>query len=429
MNNINLKHLPGEDNISRTVLPNGITVLCSENFSSPSVVISGYLQSGSLFDPNDKLGLALFTSYALMNGTVNRRFQRIYNDLESVGASFGFGASVQTTGFGGRSLVEDLELLLTTLSDCVQWPVFPPKQIRRLKGQILTGLQLRKQDTMDQVSLKFDEILFKNHPYGIPEDGYYDTVLKIKRNDLVQFHNHTYGPEGMVICIVGAIEAKKATELTYKILGGWKNSQQKPIPEIPLVNQKNESVRLHIPIPGKVQVDLIMGNYGPRRTSEDFLPASLANNILGQFGMMGRIGAAVRERSGLAYHASTSLNAWIKGGSWEISAGLDPKNVKPAIDLIKQEVSTFLNGNITDEELSDVKANYIGWLPLSVESNNGVASAILRMERYKLGFDYLRKYPERIQAATKEEVVAVAKKYLDPHKMVTISAGPDLPDG
>ncbi len=187
MTEINWKHLPGEDTISRTVLPNGITVLCSENFNSPSVVISGYLQTGSQLDPPDKFGLALFTSYGLMNGTINRRFHRIYNDLEFAGASFGFGASVQTTGFGGRALVEDLDLLLNTLSDCLQWPVFPPKQIRRLKAQFLTGLQMRQQDTADQASMKFDEILFKDHPYGIPEDGYFETVFNITRNDLSQF--------------------------------------------------------------------------------------------------------------------------------------------------------------------------------------------------------------------------------------------------
>lgn len=428
MTDINLKLLPGEDNISRTELPNGIVVLCSENFSSPSVSLSGFIHVGSAADPANKLGLAMVTSYGLMNGTINRRFQRIYNDLESVGASFGFGSSVQTTGFGGRALAEDLELMLNTLSDCIQWPVFPPKQFRRLKAQILTGLQLREQDTMDQASLKFDEIMFKDHPYGLPEDGYFDTVSAIRRTDIVNFHKQYFQPQGMVICIVGAVQAKKAADMVYKILGGWQNNNHQSMPEIPMTKPVNESVRLHIPLEEKVQVDLIMGNHGPTRVSKDFLPATIANNILGQFGMMGRIGAAVREKSGLAYHAATSLNAWTKGGSWEISAGLHPNNLEKAIMIIKDEVNLFKTKGITTEELEDAKANYIGWLPLSVESNNGVAAAIIRMERYNLGFDYLRKYPKRVQSLTKDDVVGVAKKYLDTEKMLTISAGPDLPE-
>lgn len=426
MTEINWKHLPGEDSISRTVLPNGITVLCSENFNSPSVVISGYLQTGSQLDPPNKLGLALFTSYGLMNGTINRRFHRIYNDLESAGASFGFGASVQTTGFGGRALVEDLDLLLNTLSDCLQWPVFPPKQFQRLKAQFLTGLQMRQQDTADQASMKFDEILFPNHPYGIPEDGYFETVLNITRNDLSRFHKRTYSPQGMVVCIVGAIQVEKATEMVYKILGGWQNSDFTNLPEIPPIPEINTPIKVHLPIPGKVQVDLIMGSYGPSRQSDDFLTASLGNNILGQFGMMGRIGSAVREKSGLAYHASTSLNAWTHAGSWEISAGLHPKNVEKAISIIKQEVQSFVNSGVTEEELADAKANYIGWLPLSVESNSGVASAIIKMERFQLGFNYLRDYPKRIEVINQEDIQEVAKKYLTPDEMVIVSAGPFL---
>lgn len=426
MTEINWKHLPGEDTISRTVLPNGITVLCSENFNSPSVVVSGYLQTGSQLDPPEKFGLALFTSYGLMNGTINRRFHRIYNDLESAGASFGFGASVQTTGFGGRALVEDLDLLLNTLSDCLQWPVFPPNQFRRLKAQFLTGLQMRQQDTADQASMKFDEILFKDHPYGIPEDGYFETVLNIKRNDLSRFHSRTYSPQGMVICIVGAIRADKATEMVYKILGGWQNPDFTNLPEIPPIPLISEPVRVHLPIPGKVQVDLIMGNYGPSRKSDDFLTASIGNNILGQFGMMGRIGSAVREKSGLAYHASTSLNSWTHGGSWEISAGLHPDNVEKAISIIKQEVLSFVNSGVTEEELADAKANYIGWLPLSVESNNGVASAIIKMERFQLGFNYLREYPQCIEKINQQDILRVAKKYLNPESMVIVSAGPIL---
>ncbi|PKO17816.1 MAG: hypothetical protein CVU39_04855 [Chloroflexi bacterium HGW-Chloroflexi-10] len=424
--NINWNHLPGEDNIFRTVLPNGIIVLCKSDFNSPSIVISGYLQSGSIQDPKDKLGLALFTSYALMRGTANRRFKRIYHDLESAGASFGFGASVQTTSFGGRALVEDLPLLLNTLADCVQWPVFPPRQFSRLQAQLMIGLQLREQDTGDMASLKFDETLFPNHPYGIPEDGYPETVQHIHRRDLVKFHNQSYSPKGMVIVLVGAIEPQQAFESVNKILGGWKNPGYVLPPPIPDIPGTLNPVHIHLPIQGKFQTDLVMGCYAPSRIDVEYLPASIGNNILGQFGMMGRIGAAVREKSGLAYYASTSLNSWLKGGSWEINAGVNPINLEASIRIIKEEIKKFIAEPVTQEELNDSKSNFIGLLPLSVESNSGVANSIIRMERFGLGLNYLREYPGKIQKITSEEILQVSKKYLNPENMVIVSAGPDL---
>ena len=113
---VSWKSLPGPDDITRVELANGICLLTRTNFNSPSVVVSGYLACGSLFDPPEKLGLAQFTSLSLMRGTAQRKFQEIYNALESAGASLGFGASVHNTSFGGRALAEDLPLLLQLLS-------------------------------------------------------------------------------------------------------------------------------------------------------------------------------------------------------------------------------------------------------------------------------------------------------------------------
>jgi zinc protease len=417
-------HLPGEDTINRVELPNGIIVLTKSNFSSPSVVISGYLQCGSIHDPKNKLGLGLFTSYALMRGTVARRFKRIYHDLETAGATLGFGASVQSTSFGGKALVEDLPLIIKTLSEAIRWPIFPPHQLRILLSQIFTGLQIREQDTSERASLRFDEVLFPDHPYGVSEEGTIETLSHVKRSDLVKFHRQYYGPSGMVIALVGAIESNHAVDLINKELGDWQNPSWIAPPDIPEVPVTKFEFREHIPILGKFQTDMILGSYGPRRTSSDFLVASLGNNILGQFGMMGRIGEAVREKSGLAYYASTALNAWRSAGTWEITAGVNPNNIDSTIEIIRNEIGKYVNEPVSYQELDDSKANIIGLIPLSIESNAGVASAIIRMERHKLGLNYLRKFPGIISNITREEILSVSQKYLDPSKLVVISAGP-----
>ena len=101
--------------------------------------------------------------------------------------------------------------------------------------------------------------------------------------------------------------------------------------------------------------------------------------------MMGRIGDVVREQAGLAYYASTSLNSWITSGSWEVSAGVNPSNLQYAIDLIRKELQRFASEPVTPEELSDSQANFIGRLPLSLESNHGVANALLNLERFSAG--------------------------------------------
>jgi zinc protease len=423
---INWKTLPGPDDITQVELPNGITVLARANFNSPSVVISGYLASGSLFDPDDRLGLSQFTASALMRGTQQQTFQQIYDSIESVGATLGFGTSVHNVGFGGRALAEDLPLLLRLLSETMRTPTFPLEQVERLRAQLLSHLAVRAQDTADLSSLEFDKIIFAGHPYSRPEDGYPETIQRITREDMQAFHSRHYGPRGMAIVIVGAVEPQKAVDLVRQTFGDWRNPDQPTEPELPAIIPLEASVRRQIDVPGKVQSDLVMGTIGPSRCAPEYLPTSLGNSILGQFGMMGRIGDVVRERAGLAYHASTSLNAWISTGSWEVTAGVNPANLQRSIDLILSELARFATEPVTREELEDSQANFVGRLPLSLESNSGVANALANLFRFQLGLDYYQRYPQLVQSVTPDMVLQAAQTYLHPDRLAIVSAGPAL---
>lgn len=415
---------PGPEDITRTELPNGAVVLARANFNSPSVVVSGYLPVGNLFDPDEKLGLAGFTALALMRGTARRSFREIYDALESVGASMGFNGGTHTTGFGARALVEDLDLLLELLNETIRQPAFPTEHMERLRAQMLTGLAIQAQDTGEMASLTFDQIVYADHPYSRPEDGYPETVQAITREDLEAFHRRHFGPEGMVISVVGAVEPEEAVDKVAQTLGDWENPQQPDVPPLTAVRALNETVTRHVTIAGKFQADLVMGAAGPERRSPDYLAASLGNSVLGQFGMMGRIGDAVREKAGLAYYAYSSLGGGMGPGPWYVSAGIDPQNVDQAVTLISEEIRQFTAEPVSSEELSDSQANFIGRLPLSLESNGGVAAALLNLERYELGLDYYYRYADLIRAITPQDVLETARRYLHPERLAVATAGP-----
>jgi len=416
--------LPGPDDITRVTIPNGITILARANFSSPSVVIGGHLACGSLFDTDEKSGLADFTSLSLMRGTETRDFQQIFDALESAGAALSVGAGAHNTGFSGRSLSEDLPLLLGLLADVLRHPTFPAEQIERLRAQFLSSLAQRAQDTAEVASITFDQIVFKGHPYSRPEDGWPETIRAIQRDDLAAFHRQYYGARGMVIAVVGAIEPKTAVEQVVEILGDWSNAEQVELPDLPPLRPLKKVVTRKVKIQGKSQSDLIVGAAGPHRKDPDYIADTLGNSALGQFGLGGRIGNVVREKSGLAYYASSTLNAGIGPGSWAVSAGVNPANVQKAQKLIIDEIERFVEDGVTSEELEDSQSNFIGRMPLSLESNSGVANALLNIERYDLGLDYFRRYPEMVRAVTPEQVLAAARKYLDPQRLAIAIAGP-----
>lgn len=424
MNDKRNSALPGPNDIYRAVLPNGITVLTRANFNSPSVVVSGYFDAGALFDPDPKLGLADFVTSALMRGTKKRSFDTIYNELESIGASLGFNTGVHKSGFHGRSLAEDLPLLLNLLAEALTAPTFPKEEIEKLRAQLLTGLDIRAQDTSDMASLVFDEILFKDHPYSRSEEGHPETIKRIKRDDLARFQREHFGPRGMVIVVVGAVEAEEAVKRVQRALGAWQVKGQKEAPALPPLKPMKRTVKRHQRINGKSQSDLIVGTGGPMRRDAEYMAAALGNNILGRFGLMGRIGDVVREKAGLAYYAGSSLSAGLGPGSWEVSAGVNPKNVQKASELIVSELKRFVDDGVTADELKDNQDNFVGRLPLSLESNGGVANALLNIERFDLELDYYQRYEGLVRAVTQDEVLHAARKFIDTERLAIATAGP-----
>jgi zinc protease len=103
---------------------------------------------------------------------------------------------------------------------------------------------------------------------------------------------------------------------------------------------------------------------------------------------------------------------------------VDPENIEKAIELIRQEIARFVHEPVSAEELSDSQANFIGRLPLSLESNSGVAGALLNLERYQLGLDYYRRYADLVRAVSVENVLETAQTYLDPDRLGIAMAGP-----
>lgn len=416
--------LPGPDDITRVKLPNGITVLARSNFNSPTLSIKGYLPSGSLFDPDEKLGLGYLTANGLMTGTAQYDFQSLYNEIESVGARLGFSSGTLTTSFSAHCLSEDLNLMLDLIAGSLRSPVFPEKEFNRQKTQMLTGLAIRAQDTASMAALLFDKVVYAGHPYERPEEGYVETVQSIEREDLIHFYERTFGPEGLTIAIVGAVDPDTTVAAVKATLGDWTNEDQETLPELTFLKPIQKTTKKALSIPGKSQADIVMGCQAPERLSPDYFPLRIGNNILGEFGMMGRLGQRVREEAGLAYYAYSSLNSSLGPGAWEMIAGINPRNINQTIALITEEIRRFVTEPVSEEELSDSKSNFLGRMPLLLESNGGVAVSLLNIERFELGLDYFLQYPQLIQAVTADKILRTSQKYLDPDRLAIAIAGP-----
>lgn len=415
--------IPGPHDVVRVTLNNGITILVRENHAAPVAVLEGALPAGAVNVAKDKAGLAPFTCNMLMRGSEHFDFDAFNERIEGVGASLSVSASDHSADFGFTCLTEDFTDLLELLADTLRRPLFPESHIERIRRHMLVGIQEREQDTQQVASLRFYEAMYGDHPYGRSNAGYLDTVQRISRQDLIDFHTRYFTPAGAVIVVTGDVSAEVVLDKINEEFGDWTGPS---VPEeLPPIRMNQDQRRLDFTLSNKVQADIVIGCPAVSRHHRDFHPIRVANTILGQFGLMGRLGESVREEQGLAYYAHSSLDTSPFSGVWLAAAGVNPYNVNIAVESILDQFDRLASERVADTELNDSQAFLTGVVPLTLETNEGVANTLLQMEWHDLGLDYLQRYDDIVFGVTADDVLRVAATYLRREKCLTVVAGPD----
>jgi zinc protease len=414
---------PNPNDVTRVAFSNGLTVLVRENRAAPVAVLQGSLAAGALHETPEQAGLASFVGSMLSRGSRRYDFDAFNAAVENVGGNLTFGVDSHSTDFGITCLSEDFSQLLDVLADALRRPTFPEGHVELLRQQRLIDLQERDEDTNSVANLHFYEMLYgRDHAYGRATSGYKESVAAIRHDDLLQFHDSYYTPDHGVVVVSGDVDTQAVLDLLGSKLGDWHGPQaQREIPAPPLHATPQQAA---IAMADKVQADIVLGVPGVARSHPDYYALRVANCILGQFGMMGRLGARVREEQGLAYYAYSSLVVELAGGVWVAGAGVNPANVAAAVTSVQEEFARMGAEPVPAEELDDSQAYLTGVVPLTLETNDGVANTLLSMEWFGLGLDYLLRYQDLIYGVTAADVQRVCAEYLRPERLVTVVAGP-----
>ncbi len=411
--------------IKRQKLNNGIVILGHESMVTPSVVVRANIQAGAMYDPPGKEGVAAFTARMMQRGTSRHTFQQISELTDRVGASLNVGGGEHSLEVSGRSLTDDLDLIVGLMSEVIREPIFPAAEIDKLRGQVLTALKEQNDDTGTTVERNFRALAYPaDHPYHRWPLGDEATVSSFTRDDLTAFHRRYVQPNRMTVVYAGGIAFEEFVDKIAKAFSGWTASGPSAPFTIADVPPVKGITRRDFTIAGKTQSDLGLGAPAMRRSNPDFYALRMADLILGGLGLSGRLGTVVRDQLGLAYYVSSDVDASLGPAPWSVRAGVNPANVEKALDVIIQEIGRIRVEVADEEELADGKAYLTGVLPLSLETNDGVTRTLQRIETFDLGLDYLDRYPGIVNALTLEEVRAAAEKYLSTENYVVVTAGP-----
>ncbi len=405
----------------RIVTENGITLLLVEQHSLPLVSVEALIDAGAIYDPNEKAGLAALTASLLEEGTKKRSAPQISEAVDFIGANLSASADEDFMTADLKVVKKDAEAGLDLLSDILINPIFDPKEVERVRNNLLGALIAEKDQPQVIAERAFRNIIFGNHPYHHPVNGREETVPKITREEIAAFHRDFYRPNNMILSIVGDLSEKEATDLVKKYFGKW---EKRPVP-FPKINPPSPFGTKKVELIEKelAQATVVLGHVGIERSNPDYYAVTVMNYILGGGGFSSRMLSDIRDNRGLVYSIYSRFDAKRQPGHFAVSLQTKSGSANEAIEGVLQEIKKIRSAPVTDDEISEAKAYLVGSFPLRLDTTGKLAGLLSAVEFYRLGLDYLKKYPEYVNKVTKEDVLRVAQKYLHPDAYALVVVG------
>ncbi len=408
----------------RTVLASGAVAIVQETSTTPAVTINATVRAGGVHEPSNRPGLAYLLGRVLDRGTESRSADVLAEELDDRGVSLRVTTSRHATVVGCTCLSEDFDRVLAIVLDIVRRPLFPEHEFAKRQVECLSAI---RQDE-DNPSVRAVEALFEllygaTHPYGRRAKGSLESVQGITRQDLQAFHARRFQPAALSLAVVGHVTSGHALARAEIELDGWSGSalDEPSLPPPPAALARRQ---LRIDLPGKSQSEIAYGFTAISRLDPRYDAYFAMNNILGQFGLGGRLADNIRERQGMAYYAFSAFDPSVGIGPLIVRAGVDPDDVTRALDAIDQEVRAMGTDGATAEELAQTKQFLIGSIPRTLETNSGIASFLQSEEQFGLGLDYDRRLADDIRAVTLEQVREAAAELLHPDRAAVAVSGP-----
>jgi zinc protease len=406
--------------VQRTVLPNQLVLLASEEHSLPLVTLQLLVDAGSWRDPRGEEGLAYLTAKGLLLGTSTHTGAAMQEELDFMGASLSVVARKDYAALSLQVRKKDLERGLELFTEVLTQPIFPDDELHREMEKTLAALQAQEDQPGEVAEKAFQQALFPANPYGHPVEGTPASIAKLTREAVMRLYRSYYHPNHAILAVVGDITAEEVEAKLQPRLAAW------PMGEIPATTfgsafeQGPKTITIDRPI---AQAHIILGHMGINRENPDFYALSVMNYLLGEGGFASRLVEEIRDKRGLAYSVASFFDAGKYPGAFQIVLETQNTSAQEAISLAVQQMERIRADLVPEQELEGAKKALIGSFPLRLGTQAQLAAFLTLVEYYGLGLDYPANYPSLIKSISSQDVLRVAQVYLHPdHSILVIVA-------
>jgi predicted Zn-dependent peptidase len=397
-------------NYTRTVLSNGLRVITIPMDGLESATVLLMVGAGSRYERKDNNGISHFLEHMAFKGTEKRPSALAISSLiDGIGGEFNAFTGKETTGYYIKSSKDNLETSLDVLSDMLLHSKLDPAEIDKERGVIIEELNMYEDMPARKIADIYEALLYGDTPMGWDIGGEKEIINKIQRSDFINYMASLYSADNITVVVAGGIDEKKTVALIEQYFSGMKSFKTTGYPA---VVEKQTAPEVLLRQKQTEQIHIAMGVRTVSVHSEKRYPLSILSAILGG-GMSSRLFHEIREKRGLAYYVRTSQDEYMDAGTLVSTAGIDPKRVIEAVEVMVEQYGMVAHGlsDLTAEELKRAKELLKGHLVLDLEDSRSVAVFYANQELLEDSIENPDEVLAKLDKVTHEEVVSCGKEF------------------
>lgn len=407
----------------RTMLDNGMTLLLLEDRELPLIEVHARIRTGARLEPADRVGLAsIFGSVLRTGGTKSRTGDEIDDFLEARAAIIETGVGDTSAFATVSSLTGDFPDVLELFAEILREPAFSEDKIEIAKTQENGAIARRNDDPDEIVDREFAKLMYgAESPYARTTE--YETIEKVTRDDLIEFHRQFVHPNRIILGVTGDFEAAKMAALIRGTFGDWPRGPEPKDAAAPY--QENVKTGMYyIPKEDMTQSNIAMGHLGIERSNPDYFAVSVLNEAFGG-SAAARLFSNVRSKKGLAYRVGGGVGAnYDYPGTFSVEMSTKVETTSAGIDALLQEIDGIVSNPPSEDEVETAKESILNSFVFNFDSKAKILDQQITYEYFGFPPDYLALYRRNIESVTAIDVARVAEKYIHRDRLAILVVGP-----
>ncbi len=401
-------------------LSNGLRVIVQTKTDRPTFVLQGKIESSPAFEAPGKEGIARLAGAVADYGSANYPFEQRRKDTDEMGAFVVTGTEFSAQGMSG-----DFERIVAILADGEQHPTFANPWFGIERSQVGNSLQSESNISGVMIDRAYDRLLLAGDDPTLRE-ATSQSIGDISQADLIAYTQRYWRPDLTTIAVAGNISPQRVRSALESAFGAWQVPGAKPDPRLmpmPPATGGHDYIGT-----SANQVYIRLGQPALSRSNPDYDAFLLLNQILGGSGAFeSRLWQELRQKRGLVYSVSSSLNSDSDRGDFRIELNASPQRVVEAVEFVRQELQHLQNEPVSATELQEAKVRLAGNALLEEASSSGQVKQLMDIASNDLPLNYYGTLGERFSRITPADVQRVARAYLHPDRLVEVYAGPSGP--